>query len=383
MNKRCEKSLFSSQRKESLFYKEKKNVRINKTYLIKERVKKMLTTEDFDFDLPEELIAQTPLQDRTSSRLLVLDSKTGEMEDKHFYELIDELEAGDALVMNDSRVLPARLYGEKPDTGGHLEVLLLTNLEGDTWETLIKPAKRAKVGTRISFGDGRLQAVVEKELEHGGRIIRFTYEGIFLENLESLGEMPLPPYIKERLEDPERYQTVYAKESGSAAAPTAGLHFTKELLEKIQAKGVRLVYVTLHVGLGTFRPVSVENLAEHEMHSEFYRLDEEAAVALNEVKENGGRVIAVGTTSIRTLETIGTKFEGEIQADSGWTSIFITPGYEFKVVDAFSTNFHLPKSTLVMLVSAFATRDLTLAAYQHAVNEQYRFFSFGDAMFVK
>lgn len=343
----------------------------------------MLTTEDFDFDLPEELIAQTPLADRSASRLLVLDRKSGAISDKHFADIVDELNPGDALVMNDTRVLPARLYGEKPDTGGHLEVLLLTNQEGDTWETLIKPAKRAKVGTKISFGDGRLQAVVEEELEHGGRIITFTYEGIFLEILESLGEMPLPPYIKERLEDPERYQTVYAKENGSAAAPTAGLHFTKELLEKIQAKGVELVYLTLHVGLGTFRPVSVDNIADHQMHSEFYRLTEDAAAKLRAVKANGGRIVAVGTTSIRTLETIGTKFAGEIKADSGWTDIFITPGYSFKVVDAFSTNFHLPKSTLVMLVSAFAGREHVLNAYQHAIEEGYRFFSFGDAMFVK
>lgn len=343
----------------------------------------MLTTEDFDFDLPEELIAQTPLADRSASRLLVLDRKTGAISDKHFAAILDELNSGDALVMNDTRVLPARLYGEKPDTGGHLEVLLLTNQEGDTWETLIKPAKRAKVGTKISFGDGRLQAVVEEELEHGGRIITFSYDGIFLEILESLGEMPLPPYIKERLEDPERYQTVYAKENGSAAAPTAGLHFTKELLEKIQAKGVELVYLTLHVGLGTFRPVSVDNIADHQMHSEFYRLTEDAAAKLREVKANGGRIVAVGTTSIRTLETIGTKFSGEIKADSGWTDIFITPGYTFKVVDAFSTNFHLPKSTLVMLVSAFAGRENVLHAYQHAIEERYRFFSFGDAMFVK
>lgn len=349
----------------------------------KKRVKNMLTTEDFDFDLPEELIAQTPLTDRASSRLLVLDSKTGEMEDKHFYEIIDELNAGDALVMNDTRVLPARLYGEKVETGAHLEILLLNNTEGDTWETLIKPAKRAKVGTEISFGDGRLKAIVKEELNHGGRMIEFSYDGIFLEIIESLGEMPLPPYIKERLEDQERYQTVYAKENGSAAAPTAGLHFTKELLAKIQEKGIELVYLTLHVGLGTFRPVSVDNISEHEMHSEFYRLTEEAANKLNEVKKNGGRIVAVGTTSIRTLETIGTKFNGNIQADSGWTSIFITPGYEFKVVDAFSTNFHLPKSTLVMLVSAFAGRDQTLAAYKHAVDERYRFFSFGDAMFIK
>lgn len=285
--------------------------------------------------------------------------------------------------MNDTRVLPARLYGEKPETGGHLEVLLLNNTQGDEWETLIKPARRAKVGTQIVFGDGRLRAEVMEELEHGGRIVEFTYEGIFLENLESLGEMPLPPYIKERLEDPERYQTVYAKENGSAAAPTAGLHFTPELLERIAAKGVKLVYLTLHVGLGTFRPVSVDNISEHQMHSEFYRLTEEAAAQLNDVRAAGGKIIAVGTTSIRTLETIGTKFDGEIKADSGWTDIFITPGYEFKIVQAFSTNFHLPKSTLVMLVSAFAGREETLAAYHHAIEERYRFFSFGDAMFVK
>lgn len=343
----------------------------------------MLTTEDFDFDLPEELIAQTPLSDRSSSRLLVVDRETGKFEDKHFYNIIDELAPGDALVMNDTRVLPARIYGEKQETGAHLEILLLNNIEGDTWETLIKPAKRAKVGTKITFGDGRLEAVVEEELDHGGRIIRFQYKGIFLEILESLGEMPLPPYIKERLEDPDRYQTVYAKENGSAAAPTAGLHFTPELLEQIAAKGVKLVYLTLHVGLGTFRPVSVDNIADHEMHSEFYRLTEEAAAQLNEVRANGGKIVAVGTTSIRTLETIGTKFDGQIKADSGWTSIFITPGYQFKTVEAFSTNFHLPKSTLVMLVSAFAGRDLTLSAYQHAIDERYRFFSFGDAMFLK
>ena len=295
----------------------------------------MLSTEDFDFDLPEELIAQTPLKDRASSRLLVVNKETGDMEDKHFHDILDELQPGDALVMNNTRVLPARLYGEKPETGGHLEVLLLTNTEGDTWETLIKPAKRAKVGTEIQFGDGRLKAVVKEELEHGGRIIEFKYDGIFLEILESLGEMPLPPYIKERLDDPDRYQTVYAEENGSAAAPTAGLHFTKELLEEIKAKGVHLVYLTLHVGLGTFRPVSVDNIEEHHMHSEFYRLTEEAAKQLNEVRQAGGRIVAVGTTSIRTLETIGTKFNGEIQADSGWTDIFITPGYQFKVVEAF------------------------------------------------
>lgn len=341
-----------------------------------------LTTEDFDYDLPEELIAQTPLEHRDQSRMLVLDSKTGEYQDDYFYNVIDRLNPGDALVMNDSRVLPARIHGVKPDTGGHLEVLLLNNIKGDQWETLVKPAKRAKVGTKISFGNGELTAVVKEELEHGGRIVEFEYDGIFLEVLESLGEMPLPPYIKEKLDDPEMYQTVYSKEVGSAAAPTAGLHFTEELLAKIEAKGVKLVYLTLHVGLGTFRPVSVDNIEEHKMHSEFYRLSEEAAKTLNEVRQNGGRIVATGTTSIRTLETIGSKFNGEIKADSGWTDIFIKPGYEWKVVNAFITNFHLPKSTLVMLVSAFTGRENILNAYRHAVEEKYRFFSFGDAMFI-
>ena len=341
-----------------------------------------MNTADFDFHLPEELIAQTPLEKRDASKLLIVNRKTGEFQDRHFHSIIDMLEAGDALVMNDTRVLPARLYGQKEETGGHVELLLLKNTSGDEWEVLAKPAKRLKVGTRVSFGDGRLSALVTEELSYGGRIVRFDYQGIFLEVLESLGEMPLPPYIHEKLDDRERYQTVYAKESGSAAAPTAGLHFTKELLEEIQAKGIHLVYLTLHVGLGTFRPVSVDNLDEHEMHSEFYQLSEEAAATLRSVKENGGRVIAIGTTSIRTLETIGSKFNGQIQADSGWTNIFIKPGYDWKVVDAFSTNFHLPKSTLVMLVSAFAGRELVLDAYQHAINEQYRFFSFGDAMFI-
>lgn len=341
-----------------------------------------MNTADFDFHLPEELIAQTPLEKRDASKLLIVNRETGEMQDKYFHSIIDMLEPGDALVMNDTRVLPARLYGQKEETGGHVELLLLKNTNGDEWEVLAKPAKRLKVGTRVSFGDGRLSAVVTEELTHGGRIVRFEYQGIFLEVLESLGEMPLPPYIHEKLDDRERYQTVYAKESGSAAAPTAGLHFTKELLAEIQAKGVHLVYLTLHVGLGTFRPVSVDNLDEHEMHSEFYQLSEEAAATLRSVKENSGRVIAVGTTSIRTLETIGSKFDGQIQADSGWTNIFIKPGYEWKVVDAFSTNFHLPKSTLVMLVSAFAGRELVLDAYHHAIQEHYRFFSFGDAMFI-
>lgn len=340
-------------------------------------------TNDFDFDLPEELIAQTPLEQRDSSRLLIIDHQTKEMTDSHFDQIVDQLNPGDALVMNNTRVLPARLHGEKPDTHGHVELLLLKNTKEDQWEVLAKPAKRLKVGSQVSFGDGRLKATVIEELDHGGRIVEFSYSGIFLEVLESLGEMPLPPYIHEKLEDSERYQTVYAKENGSAAAPTAGLHFTEALLKKIKDKGVHLVYLTLHVGLGTFRPVSVDSVDEHEMHSEFYHLSEEAAQTLRQVKANGGRLVAVGTTSIRTLETIGTKFDGDIQADSGWTNIFIKPGYQFKVVDAFSTNFHLPKSTLVMLVSAFAGREFVLEAYQHAVDEKYRFFSFGDAMFVK
>ncbi len=342
-----------------------------------------MNIKDFDFDLPEELIAQTPLEKRDSSKLLVIDRKTHDMVDTHFDHILDELNPGDALVMNNTRVFPARLYGEKPDTHGHVELLLLKNTQGDQWEVLAKPAKRLRVGAKVSFGDGRLTATVKEELDHGGRIVEFDYDGIFLEVLESLGEMPLPPYIHEKLDDPERYQTVYAKENGSAAAPTAGLHFTQDLLEKIEAKGVKLVYLTLHVGLGTFRPVSVDNIDEHEMHSEFYTLSEEAAQTLRDVKAAGGRVVAVGTTSIRTLETIGSKFNGEIKADSGWTNIFIKPGYDFKVVDAFSTNFHLPKSTLVMLVSAFAGREFVLEAYQHAIDQHYRFFSFGDAMFVK
>lgn len=342
-----------------------------------------MNTADFDFHLPEELIAQTPLEKRDSSRLLIVDRETGQFSDQHFDNIINQLEPGDALVMNNTRVLPARLYGTKPETGGHVELLLLKNTQGDFWEVLAKPAKRLRVGALVSFGDGRLTATVTEELEHGGRIVRLDYQGIFLEVLESLGEMPLPPYIHEKLEDRERYQTVYAKENGSAAAPTAGLHFTEELLDKIAAKGVKLVYLTLHVGLGTFRPVSVDNLEEHEMHSEFYSLSEEAAETLRQVKANGHRIIAVGTTSIRTLETIGSKFNGQIQADSGWTNIFIKPGYQWKIVDAFSTNFHLPKSTLVMLVSAFAGRQLTLQAYEHAIAERYRFFSFGDAMFIK
>ena len=340
------------------------------------------TTKDFDFDLPEELIAQTPLKDRTSSRLLVVDKTTHSIEDKHFSDLLDELEEGDTLVVNNTRVLPARLYGTKEETGAHIEVLLLTNTEGDKWETLVKPAKRMKVGSVVSFGDGRLKATVVEELEQGGRIIEFSYEGVFLEVLESLGEMPLPPYIKERLEDKERYQTVYAKENGSAAAPTAGLHFTEELMQKIRDKGVNIVPVTLHVGLGTFRPVSVDSLEDHKMHSEYYNVSKETADMIKATKKAGKRVIAVGTTSIRTLETVARDNDGHVVPASGWTDIFISPGYEFRVVDAFVTNFHLPKSTLVMLVSAYLGREFTLEAYQHAIEERYRFFSFGDAMFV-
>ncbi|MDK1727130.1 tRNA preQ1(34) S-adenosylmethionine ribosyltransferase-isomerase QueA [Dellaglioa algida] len=344
---------------------------------------KQLSTEDFDYELPQALIAQTPLEERDASRMLVLDHETGDIQDDYFYNVIDQLNAGDALVMNDSRVMPARIHGIRPDTGGHIEVLLLNNTDGDNWETLVKPAKKMKIGSVISFGDGRLTATITKELEHGGRMIRFDYDGIFMEILNELGEMPLPPYIKETLEDQEMYQTVYSKEVGSAAAPTAGLHFTTQLLEKIEAKGVHLVYLTLHVGLGTFRPVSETNIEDHKMHSEFYRLTAGSAKMLNEVRQSGGKIIATGTTSIRTLETIGSKFNGDIQADSGWTEIFIKPGYEFKVVEGFITNFHLPKSTLVMLVAAFTGRENILNAYKHAVDAKYRFFSFGDAMYIK
>ncbi|MFL1695324.1 tRNA preQ1(34) S-adenosylmethionine ribosyltransferase-isomerase QueA [Weissella kandleri] len=340
------------------------------------------TLDDFDYDLPQELIAQTPLKQRDSSRLLTLNADTGTMEDRHFYDILDCLNPGDAIVMNNSRVLPARLHGIRPDTGGHVEVLMLRQDHGDVWETLVKPARKYPVGAQISFGDGELTATVVKKLEHGGRMVEFHYDGIFLEVLESLGEMPLPPYIKEKLDDQERYQTVYSKVNGSAAAPTAGLHWTPELLAKVEAKGIKLVELTLHVGLGTFRPVETNNLNEHKMHSEFYQLSQAAADTLNEVHANGGRIIATGTTSIRTLETIGSKFNGVLQADSGWTDIFIKPGYQWTVVDAFITNFHLPKSTLVMLVAAFTGRENILNAYQHAIEERYRFFSFGDAMFI-
>ncbi|MBC1341479.1 tRNA preQ1(34) S-adenosylmethionine ribosyltransferase-isomerase QueA [Listeria welshimeri] len=341
-----------------------------------------MKVEDFDFDLPEELIAQTPLLDRTSSRLMVLDKKSGEIKDQHFTDILSYLNEGDALVLNDTRVLPARLHGTKDETGAHIEVLLLKQKEGNAWETLVKPAKRIRKGGTITFGNGALKATCLEELEHGGRILEFSYEGIFYEVLEQLGEMPLPPYIKEQLADQDRYQTVYAKENGSAAAPTAGLHFTEDLLAQISAKGIEIIFVTLHVGLGTFRPVDVEDTANHKMHSEFYRLTEDAANRINKIKATGGKVVAVGTTSIRTLETIASHNEGKLVAESGWTDIFISPGYTFQAVDALITNFHLPKSTLIMLVSALSNRTNILAAYNHAVEQQYRFFSFGDAMFI-
>lgn len=342
-----------------------------------------ITTKDFDYHLPEELIAQTPLEDRATSKMLVVNRETDQLKDAEFTQILDYLKPGDALVVNETRVIPARIFGVKPDTGGHLEVLLLTNTQGNQWECLVKKAKRAKVGTKIEFGeDARLKAEVIEELDHGGRIIEFFYEGVFLEVLESLGEMPLPPYIKERLEDPDRYQTVYAKQSGSAAAPTAGLHFTPQLLEAVKEKGIEVIPILLHVGLGTFRPVSVDSIEEHQMHSEFYQVTAEAAEKIQAVRNNGGKIIAVGTTTVRTLETVARDNQGEIKEASGWTDIFITPGFEFKVIDHLITNFHLPQSTLVMLVSAFYNREGTLAAYEHAVKEKYRFFSFGDAMLI-
>ncbi len=336
----------------------------------------------FDFDLPEELIAQVPLENRSDSKLMVLDKNTGDIKHDIFKNIADFLKPGDCLVLNDTRVLPARIFGTKEDTGANVEVLLLKQMEGDRWETLVKPAKRIKVGTVISFGDGRLKAVCVELLDHGGRILDFQYEGIFYEVLDALGEMPLPPYIHERLEDRERYQTVFAKESGSAAAPTAGLHFTENLLEELKEKGVHIAFITLHVGLGTFRPVSVDDINEHEMHAEFYQMTEETARLLNSVQEQGGRIISVGTTSTRTLETIAAANAGKFAENSGWTNIFIYPGYEFKAIDGMVTNFHLPKSTLIMLISALAGRENVLSAYKQAVKERYRFFSFGDAMLI-
>ena len=335
---------------------------------------------DFYFDLPEELIAQTPLERRDSSRLLHLDKITGALEHRHFYDLLDYLREGDCMVFNDSRVLPARLIGARP-TGGSVELVLLRDLGEGRWECLSRPGRKTKPGTELLFGNGELKATVEQVAEGGNRIVRFDYEGIFLEVLERLGKMPLPPYIKEELQDSERYQTVYSREIGSAAAPTAGLHFTKELMDKIAAKGVKLCYVTLHVGLGTFRPVKAEEIEDHEMHSEFCVIPEETARIVSETKKQGGRVIAVGTTSCRTLESFARE-DGSLPTASGWTNIFIYPGYTFKCVDALVTNFHLPESTLIMLVSALAGREHVLHAYEEAVKERYRFFSFGDAMFI-
>ena len=341
-----------------------------------------MTVEEFNYDLPEELIAQTPLKKRDESRLMVLDKDTGAIEHKCFKDIISYLELGDTLVLNDTKVLPARLFGEKGDTKAAIEVLLLKNIEGDTWECLVKPARRIKIGTVVVFGAGRLKATCVFVGQEGIRHFNFSYEGIFLEVLEELGTMPLPPYIHEQLEDQSRYQTVYAREVGSAAAPTAGLHFTKELLKEIEDKGVHIAYITLHVGLGTFRPVSVDTVEAHEMHSEFYQMTREVAELLNETRKQGKRIISVGTTSTRTLETIINLYP-EFRACSGWTNIFIYPGYKFKAIDCLITNFHLPKSTLVMLVSALAGRENILYAYKTAVEEKYRFFSFGDAMFIK
>lgn len=341
----------------------------------------MMKLSDFNYNLPEELIAQDPLEKRDNSRLMVLHRETGELEHKHFYDVIDYLNPGDCLVVNNTKVIPARLMGVKEETGASIEVLLLKRKEEKVWETLVKPGKKARVGARISFGDGLLVGEVIDVVEEGNRLIRFEYDGIFEEILDQLGQMPLPPYITHRLQDKNRYQTVYAKYDGSAAAPTAGLHFTEELLQKIQDKGVRIAKVTLHVGLGTFRPVKEENVLDHHMHSEFYIVDEEAANIINETKANGGRVISVGTTSTRTLETVAEP-DGHIPVKSGWTDIFIYPGYQFKAVDCLITNFHLPESTLIMLVSALADRETILHAYETAVEEKYRFFSFGDAMLI-
>lgn len=340
-----------------------------------------MKTSDFYYDLPEELIAQDPLLERSSSRLMVLDKESGEIEHKIFKDITGYLKAGDCLVINDTKVIPARLHGVKEETGGHIEVLLLKRKSDNVWETLVKPGKKARPGARISFGDGLLKAEVLDVVEEGNRLIRFEYEGIFEEVLDQLGEMPLPPYITHKLEDKNRYQTVYAKHEGSAAAPTAGLHFTQDLLKEIEDMGVKIARVTLHVGLGTFRPVKVDDVNDHHMHSEFYMISEEAAEMINETKRQGGRVISVGTTSTRTVESVADE-DGYLRAASGWTEIFIYPGYRFKCIDALITNFHLPESTLLMLVSALAGKEHIMAAYEEAVKERYRFFSFGDAMFI-
>ncbi len=341
-----------------------------------------MKTSDFYFDLPKEQIAQDPLKDRSSSRLMVLDKKTGDVSHHIFKDIISFLNPGDCLVINNTKVIPARLHGVKEDTGAHVEVLLLKRMENDTWETLVKPGKKLRPGATVSFGDGLLRAEILDVVDEGNRKVKFIYDGIFEEILDKLGEMPLPPYITHKLEDKNRYQTVYAKYDGSAAAPTAGLHFTNELLEQIKAKGIKIANITLHVGLGTFRPVKVDDVTQHHMHSEFYMVDEEAAQIINETKDQGGRVIAVGTTSTRTLETVADA-QGHVRPCSGWTQIFIYPGYEFKCIDALITNFHLPESTLLMLVSALASKEIILNAYNIAVKEGYRFFSFGDAMLIE
>lgn len=341
----------------------------------------IMNVRDFYFDLPQELIAQDPLEDRSASRLLVLDKHTGEIKHRHFRDVLSYLRKGDCLVINDTKVIPARLFGVKEGTEAKIEILLLKRRENDIWETLVKPGKKAKVGTVISFGDGLLKGTVIDVVEEGNRLIQFSYEGIFEEILDRLGQMPLPPYITHQLKDKNRYQTVYAKHEGSAAAPTAGLHFTKELLEEIVAMGVTIAHVTLHVGLGTFRPVKVDEIESHHMHSEFYIIEEEEAKKVNEAKKSGGRIVCVGTTSCRTVESASTE-EGILKAGRGWTEIFIYPGYRFKILDCLITNFHLPESTLVMLVSALAGRDHVLHAYEEAIKERYRFFSFGDAMFL-
>lgn len=340
-----------------------------------------MKTSDFYYDLPKELIAQTPVEPRDSSRLMLLDRNTGEIDHKHFYDIIDSLNPGDLLVANDSRVLPARIYGIKDETGARVEFLLLRQITGNSWEALCKPGKKAKEGTSFTFGDGLLRATVAEVKDDGNRIVDFECDENFFSTLDKIGQMPLPPYITEELKDKERYQTVYSHELGSAAAPTAGLHFTKELMQRIKDKGVNIAYVTLHVGLGTFRPVKVDDVTNHKMHSEHYEIPKETARLINETKKNGGRVIAVGTTSCRTLESVAT-FYGEIKPCEGFTDIFIYPGYEFKVLDGLITNFHLPESTLIMLVSAFAGYDNVINAYKTAVEEKYRFFSFGDAMFI-
>lgn len=341
-----------------------------------------LKRQDFYYHLPEELIAQHPSDKREESRLMVLDKQTGTVEHKVFKDILDYFEEGDCLVLNDTRVIPARLYGEKEDTGAKIEFLLLNRLEDNKWETLVKPGKKAKIGAKIVFGDGILKGEIIDNTDSGGRIIKFYYDGIFEEILDKLGEMPLPPYITEKLEDKERYQTVYSKREGSAAAPTAGLHFTHELINMIRSKGVEIVYITLHVGLGTFRPVKAESLEEHLMHSEYYEVDKETADTINRVKDNGGRIYAVGTTSTRTLESVADN-DGIIHPKSGWTDIFIYPGYKFKVIDRLITNFHLPESTLIMLISALAGRENVLRAYNIAVEEKYRFYSLGDGMLIK